>query len=184
MANGRFVYGIGIGWMEAEYDLLNVPFKNRGKRTNEYIRIMNQLWSGDTQPSEGEFYSHGGARLKPLPVQKPYPMLIVGGEGIPAFKRLIELEGDGLHGTYKSPDLYRQDMKVFRTMMIAAGREPDHLWNTMMCTADDMPHALNSPATIAELEELGVKEIIFAPKFKSVDEGMRMTEQIAKKMAR
>ncbi|MBB3082524.1 TIGR03619 family F420-dependent LLM class oxidoreductase [Geodermatophilus sabuli] len=184
MSNGRFVYGIGLGWMEAEYDLLNVPFKNRGRRTNEYIRIMKQLWSGDTGPFAGEFYSHGGALLKPLPVQKPHPMLIVGGEGVPAFKRLIELDGDGLHGTYKSPEAYRQDMELLKSMMAAAGRDVDDLWNTMMCTAEDVPHALGNPAAIAELEEMGVKEIVFAPKFSSVDEGMRMTEHIADQMSR
>ena len=184
MSGGRFVFGIGIGWMEAEYDVLNVPFAHRGRRTNEYLRIMMQLWSGDAGPFTGEFYSHGGAALKPLPVKKPHPMLIVGGEGAPAFRRLIELNGGGLHGTFKSPEEYRRDMELLESMMAAAGRDRDHLWNTMMCTADDVTRALADPAALVVLEDLGVKEIVFAPKFSSIDEAMRGTDHIAHQMSR
>ena len=184
MSDGRFVYGIGIGWMKAEYDVLNVPFANRGRRTNEYIRIMKQLWSGDAGPFTGEFYSHSGAVLKPLPVQKPHPMLTVGGEGAPAFRRLIGLDGDGLHGTFKSSEAYRRDMELLETMMAAVGRSRDGLWNTMICTSEDVPRALADPAALAALEDLGVKEIVFAPKFSSADEAMRETEHIADQMSR
>ena len=69
-------------------------------------------------------------------------------------------------------------------MMAAAGRNRDGLWNTPMCTADDVTRALADPAAIDALEDLGVKEIVFAPRFSSIDEAMRGTDHIARQMSR
>ena len=45
LSNGRVDFGIGVGWLEEEYDVVNVPFAKRGKRTDEYLDVMKALWT-------------------------------------------------------------------------------------------------------------------------------------------
>ncbi len=52
LSNGRVDFGIGVGWLEEEYDVVNVPFAKRGKRTDEYLEVMKALWTTITgEPS-------------------------------------------------------------------------------------------------------------------------------------
>lgn len=182
MSDGRFQYGIGLGWMEAEYELLNIPFKERGRRTDEYVQMMKELWSGSTAPFEGQFFSHGGAQLQPLPVQKPHPPIIVGGEGLPAFRRLIKLEGDGLQSVYKKPAILREEYELLKTMMRNTGRKFSELKISMVITDDNIEGLLDRPEEIAEFEDIGVRELVLAPKYSSPQEGMSKVEEIARRM--
>jgi probable F420-dependent oxidoreductase len=182
MSDGRFRYGIGLGWMEAEFDLVNVPFKDRGRRANEYVQLMKKLWSGSTEPFQGEFYSHGGAELKPLPVQKPHPPIIVGGDGLPAFKRLITLNANGLLCVDKTPTELRKDREVLRPMLEECGRDIASLQNSMVY--QDAEYLIEHRELIAEFEGVGIEELVLAPGYSCVAEGMKKIEDIARKLIR
>jgi probable F420-dependent oxidoreductase len=178
MSNGRFRWGVGVGWMAEEFDVVNVPHKERGARTNEYIRLMKRLWSGDRGPFEGRFFSHSGGQLSPLPVQRPHPPIIVGGEGVPAFKRMAEL-GDGLlGGVYRSPREFRADLEVLEPILAEHGRDLSSV--TLIMGSGDPAHVLAHKDELPELESLGVTEMMLAPKCASADEGMRMLDKIAR----
>ena len=96
-SNGRFLYGVGIGWQREEYDAVGVPWERRGKRADEYIDAMKILWSEHRATFHGEFVSFTNVVAFPKPVQKPNPPVLVGGDTPAAIRRAVR-HGDGWYG--------------------------------------------------------------------------------------
>ena len=57
MSGGRFMLGVGIGWLREEFEALGVPFERRGARFDDYVTGMRKIWSGDVVKHEGDFIS-------------------------------------------------------------------------------------------------------------------------------
>jgi probable F420-dependent oxidoreductase len=93
LSGGRFRLGVGMGWHKDEYDFMGVPFKGRGRRGDEAIRLMRAVWSGESD-FDGEFWSFHDATSEPHP--SPQPEIWVGGSSAPAIRRAVEL-GDVWH---------------------------------------------------------------------------------------
>ena len=53
LSNGRFLFGVGVGWLEDEFDAVGMPFGDRAARTREALRMMRKLWSEDAPSFEG-----------------------------------------------------------------------------------------------------------------------------------
>jgi probable F420-dependent oxidoreductase len=93
LSGGRFRLGIGIGWHEDEYDFMGVPFRERGRRADEALRLIRALWSGERE-FHGRYWSFEDATFAPLP--SPQPEIWVGGASDRAIRRAREL-GDAWH---------------------------------------------------------------------------------------
>jgi probable F420-dependent oxidoreductase len=96
LSDGRLELGVGAGWLKEEYDLAGMPFDPasvRIARLAEAIQILKGLLSGEPVSFAGEFYSVDGLRIPPVPVQRPYPPLIIGG-GSPKILELAAREAD------------------------------------------------------------------------------------------
>src|SRR2546422_7488755 len=63
VSNGRLDVGVGLGWSEDEYDAVNVPFKQRGKRGDEFLRCLKAIWTQDEVEFDGEFYKVPRSRI-------------------------------------------------------------------------------------------------------------------------
>jgi probable F420-dependent oxidoreductase len=92
-SGGRFTLGVGMGWHKDEFDFMGVPFKGRGRRADEAIRLMRALWSGE-RDFDGEFWSFHDATSEPHP--SPVPEIWVGGSSARAIRRAREF-GDAWH---------------------------------------------------------------------------------------
>ncbi len=103
LSDGRVIFGVGTGWMKEEFETLGVPFKERGKRTNEYIEIIKNLWTEEDPEFEGEFFSYEDIKFEPKPVQNPHPPILVGGNSEKAWQRAA-LHGSGWQPTWYSPE--------------------------------------------------------------------------------
>ena len=91
LSNGRFSLGIGMGWMPEEFNVGEQDFKQRGKRADEMLDVMQRLWSGEMHNYDGNFYSYEDLEMLP----KPYgdiPILIGGFSKI-ALKRASNHNG-------------------------------------------------------------------------------------------
>ena len=95
-SGGRFVFGMGAGYLKAEYKALGVDFDSRNDLMDEYIRAMKAAWTGEDFTFEGTGYTALGNRVRPAPVQKPHPPLLIGGNSKRALRRTAEL-GDAWH---------------------------------------------------------------------------------------
>ena len=102
ISGGRVLYGVGAGWYQPEFDLLNVPFDDRGERVSEYLRAIKQAWA---EPVARHSSSHVEFRdaiglIKPL--QTPHPPILVGGNSAATIARIAEV-GDGWVGYGLTP---------------------------------------------------------------------------------
>lgn len=121
MSGGRMELGIGVGWLEEEFDVLGIPFAARGRRTDDYVAAMRALWTEDTATHHGEFASFDNAILSPKP-EKTIP-ITVGGHTDVAAKRAGRL-GDGFFpGTGTHEEIGRL-FELTRTTAKEAGRDP------------------------------------------------------------
>ena len=93
LSGGRLLFGIGVGWLEEEFDALGIPFAKRGKRTDEYIAAMRALWAGEHVDFDGEFVQYSRVNSNPKPVGGSIP-IVVGGHSRKAAERAGYL-GDG-----------------------------------------------------------------------------------------
>ena len=93
LSGGRFRLGVGIGWNEAEYEALGENFHDRGRRSEEQVDVMRQLWTNETVTYNGEWHTITDAGIKPLPVQRPIPVWFGGGAD--RVMRRIARIGDG-----------------------------------------------------------------------------------------
>ncbi len=93
LSGGRLQLGIGVGWLEEEFDALGIPWERRGARTDEYIEAMRLLWADDDESFDGEFVSFENVSSNPKPVDRTVPF-VIGGHSAAAAKRAGRL-GDG-----------------------------------------------------------------------------------------
>ena len=124
-SNGRFIFGIGVGWDEAEFVDLRLPFHERGKLSDDYLRAIKAAWAADIPEYKGEYASFSGATFAPRPMQRPNPPIWVGGSpgGIssPAVRRCAEL-GDAWHPLGLSLDDIEKGYGTLRNLAVKAGR--------------------------------------------------------------
>ena len=90
LADGRVELGIGVGWCEEEFDLMEQPFARRGKRTDEMLDLMRTLWSPDWTEFDGEFYQTPRLEMQPTPPRIP---IYVGGLSEIALRRAARYDG-------------------------------------------------------------------------------------------
>jgi probable F420-dependent oxidoreductase len=87
MSGGRLTIGVGVGWNEAEFAALGVPFHERGARTNEYLRLWQACWAPGTVSFSGKFFSFTDMFVNPKPAQQPHPPIWIGGTSDAALRR-------------------------------------------------------------------------------------------------
>ena len=96
LSGGRFILGVGVGWAEQEFDALNVPFRQRGAITDDYLAAIKSLWTQDVASYEGRYVSFTDVDTAPRPVREPHPPIWVGGASDAALRRTVRY-GDGWH---------------------------------------------------------------------------------------
>jgi probable F420-dependent oxidoreductase len=121
LSNGRVDFGVGVGWLEEEFDAVNVSWPNRGKRTDEYLEVLATLWCDETSAYEGEFYSLNPCSMFPKPVQRPHPPIHIGGESKAALARVARA-GQGWHTFNRAPDQLAQPLRTLDGLLAEQGR--------------------------------------------------------------
>ncbi|OBI50839.1 LLM class F420-dependent oxidoreductase [Mycobacterium sp. E787] len=125
LSNGRFRFGIGLGWNAVEYEALGEKFSNRGKRSEEQVELMRKLWTERSVTFDGKYHTVTGAGLAPLPIQGPIPVWF-GAASDRAYERAGRL-GDGWFPMMApGPGLDYAREQVNRAA-VAAGRDADGL---------------------------------------------------------
>jgi probable F420-dependent oxidoreductase len=98
ISGGRVALGVGMGWMEEEFALLEQPFRQRGRRADEMIEVLRALWAGGWVEHHGEFYDFDRLEMTPAPGEVP---VYVGGLSDAALRRAARNDGwiSDLHTT-------------------------------------------------------------------------------------
>jgi probable F420-dependent oxidoreductase len=164
LSGGRFDFGIGVGWLQEEFDALGVPFDRRGKRCDDYLRLLKALWTEDVVTYDGEFHSVKNVRQDPKPVQQPHPPILVGGESDAAMRRVAAF-GDGWFGWNHLPDSAVTHIEKLRGHLDAAGRSLDDVRVTISPYFNQVDEAAVGEYAAAGVDEL----VVFLPAFSADD---------------
>jgi len=84
LSGGRTFAGLGTGWTEREFEMIGMPFPDIGARLrmlDEALIVLRSLFMEESTTFSGEFYQFRDAVLRPKPVRKPYPPILLGGGG-------------------------------------------------------------------------------------------------------
>ena len=122
LSGGRLRLGIGVGWNPVEYEALGENFHDRGRRSEEQIDLMRQLWTNDLITYEGRWHKVTDAGLNPLPVQRPIPVWF--GGAAPQTLRRVATMGDGWFPLFRPDGRGRELVESMREQAQAAGRDP------------------------------------------------------------
>jgi probable F420-dependent oxidoreductase len=124
-SGGRFIFGVGVGWDEAEFQDLGLPFRERGRMSSDYIRAIKAAWERDIPEYKGQYLSFSGATFSPRPAQRPHPPIWVGGSpgavSQAAVRRCAEL-GDAWHPLALSLDEVEKGLGTLRQLAAQFGR--------------------------------------------------------------
>lgn len=119
LSRGRFVLGVGSGWMREEFDLYGVDFASRGRRMDEMLEVMRGLWRGGFFEYHGEHFDFDPIVVSPKPT---HPIPIVFGAGAPVALRRAVREGDGWMGTGNHAEEVPDLLAKLARMRAEAGR--------------------------------------------------------------
>ena len=173
MSGGRVIVGAAVGWLEAEFDALGVPFEERGARSDETIEILRACWTKDPVTLEGERVAASFKAMRTLPQPtRPVPIW-VGGHAEPAFRRAVRL-GDGWHGSRKTPAEAGPIVKRLRA------ERPEESFTLSLRTnwdaLSDDPDTIRRQ--IAEYRDIGIQHLMFQPHQRHAEDWLRSAEKL------
>lgn len=87
LSGGRAIVTFGVGWLQREFDLLAVPFRERGRMADEYLAAILELWTSESPSFEGQYVSFSNVVFEPKPIQKPHLPVWMGGDSDAALRR-------------------------------------------------------------------------------------------------
>jgi probable F420-dependent oxidoreductase len=153
VSGGRFMLGVGIGWLREEFRAMGVPFERRGARFDDAIEAMRKIWSADVVEHKSDFLDWTGFKSYPLPVQKPFPVVIGGSKG-KAFERVAKY-GEGWYAPTAAVDQLEPLLDQLGDACAKEGRDV----STVEISCMWVP-AMEGPEVVKQYEELGVSRLI------------------------
>ena len=169
LSGGRFVLGVGAGWLEPELAALGVPLGERGARTDEYLDTMATLWHDPAPQFHGRHVDLAGIDAHPRPTNL---RVVVGGRSPAAYRRAVR-RAHGFYGN-GTPAEIAGDLDGLRR----AGGEVDRPAGLGPLEITAMPLAPLDAATVASYAELGVDRLVLRPQsFDDPDELARYLER-------
>lgn len=102
LSGGRALLGVGVGWMKEEFDVLQMPYDNRGKRGDEMLDLFEVLFADGDPSFDGRWYQVPEIGFEPKPVNGRIPVW-VGGNSEPAWRRVVRY-GDAFHAAFEPLD--------------------------------------------------------------------------------
>ena len=121
LSGGRFIFGVGVGWLDEEFRVLRQNLRDRAAQTREALLAMQACWTQDDPEFHGKFFDFSGIKFAPKPRQKPHPPIWFGGNSMPALKRAVEL-GNGWHAVWQTPEEVAEKTAILRDLCAKAGK--------------------------------------------------------------
>jgi probable F420-dependent oxidoreductase len=123
LSGGRLRLGVGLGWNAVEYTALGENFHNRGRRIEEQVQVLRQLFTQPLVNFSGQWHYIPDAGINPLPAQASIPIWF-GGHADKVIERTARL-GDGWLPTYRTPADAAPHFEKLSLKLSEAGRSPD-----------------------------------------------------------
>lgn len=121
LSKGRFVLGVGVGWMKEQFAILGASFEDRGPRTTEAIQLLRHFWTEDKVDFNGKYHDLHDFMMYPKPVNGTIPVWCGGSS--PASIRRTAAVGDGWHPLALGPDDYGTHLAALHRLLDEQGRD-------------------------------------------------------------
>jgi probable F420-dependent oxidoreductase len=122
-SGGRFLFGIGSGWLREETQIMGGDFDHRWSQARESILAMKELWTKPEAEFHGKYYDFPLVKSYPKPAQKPHPPVILGGHAKSVLERIVAW-GDGWLPNRITPEKLRESRATLDRLAKDAGRNP------------------------------------------------------------
>jgi probable F420-dependent oxidoreductase len=176
VSGGRFVFGMGIGWMKEEFQALGIPWQLRAARSREAVEAMRRLWEDSVSSYSGEFFSFVGARAFPKPTRR-IP-IIMGGQTEAALRRAASY-ADGWCGFNLTPEETAEKVEVLERLLAEKGRGRQGFEIFVS------PVVSLEPDSIGAYRDAGADELylapVFATPFATVAETTKVIEDLGRR---
>lgn len=133
VSSGRFELGVGVGGeFPTEFEACNVPLEERGRRTDEALAILRELFTGQPVDHAGTYATLRGVTLRPPPVQRPGPPVWIGGRREAALQRTARF-GDGWLPYLVNPEQLAAGLDRVQTLAVDRGRPAGAIRGGVFC---------------------------------------------------
>jgi len=122
-SGGRFLFGIGAGWLREETEIMGGDFDHRWTQVRESILALKELWTKPEAEFRGRYYKFPKVKSYPKPVQKPHPPVLLGGGARNVLQRVVAW-GDGWLPNRITPEGLRESRAALDRLAKDAGRDP------------------------------------------------------------
>ena len=171
-SEGRFMLGIGTGWLKEETEIMGGDFPHRWTQAKESLLALKELWTKEEAEFHGKYYDFPPVKMYPKPLQKPHPPSLIGGMAKRVFNRIVEV-GDGWLPNRVTPEEVQNGKSKIRSLCAESGRNPDDISITIYG---------QSPAKqlITDFINAGADRVVVSPKYyETVEEMTNELESIA-----
>jgi probable F420-dependent oxidoreductase len=170
LSRGRVELGVGVGGLRVEHDTIGqVPFEQRGRYADEFLEVMQALWTPGPSSFHGRHFDFDDLEAYPGPYNSTGIPMTVGGHGSAAFRRAARF-GAAWHALGLEPDQVEGVRASLGEVLVEHGR-----------SIDGFPFELRLHIPIDDLDvgawrdraaayaEAGVDELVLAPQSGDVD---------------
>ena len=155
LSRGRLIVGVGVGYVRSELAAFGVSLDERGRRTDEYLAVMQQLWTGAPSSFSGEFTQFNDIVQRPTPYGSRRPPLVIGGRAPGALRRAARV-GDGWFG-------WDLDRSTTAELLDELAAECDRIGRAEPLHITVAPSEPITDELIEAYEELDVGRLVIAP---------------------
>jgi probable F420-dependent oxidoreductase len=184
VSGGRFLFGVGVGYLEPEFRALGVSLSERAARMDEHLEAIRAAWTADPAGYAGRHVSFAGVRAEPRPLQPAGPPLHVGGYVASSYRRAVT-QGRGWYGFALDLGATERAVGALRAALDRHERPPG--LGTIEISITPPPSVTLDDATIAAYAELGVTRLIALPPRdgrRDADAQVRFVEELGARIDR
>lgn len=166
LAGGRTYLGLGAGWYRREAVGLGLPFPplaERFARLEETLQIVRQMWAGEVRPYTGRYYQLVEPHNAPQPLARPYPAILIGGNGEQKTLRLVAQYGDACNLLVLEPEEIRGKLAMLKQHCEEIGRDYTEIEKTCLNEVNLALGAMSVTDVIGlcrELADAGIEQVI------------------------
>ena len=163
-SKGRFILGIGTGWLKEETEIMGGDFPHRWTQTKESLLALKELWTQEEAEFHGKYYDFPPVKMYPKPMQKPHPPILIGGMAKRVFNRIVEL-GDGWLPNRVTPKEVQVGKSKIESLCIENNRTPDEITITVYGQPADKQ-------LITDFINAGADRVVVSPQYYETEEEM------------
>jgi len=199
LSDGRTIAGLGIGWSKDEYEVSGVPYKDKGTRADEFLKLLKKIWTDDIVEFKGQFYNIPACKIGPKPLQEPHPPILLGGFSPKTFSRIVNY-ANGWIGIAGFGPLGQLEQMI--NGLKESTRKLDKDPSNIGIYIGSYPNVLESPVSsnetrspmtgtieqigsdIEQIKTMGTNHIFFGYMYSSISNDMKKMVEVTKQLAR